>query len=184
MIPVCILSIEDESDREFMTRIYLQYENLMYATVLKYVKNQAQAEDIVHTVVVKLIEKVNTLRGLERDNLVNYIITACKNTTFNTFRRKDREISWDFDDRRGFNGDYTAIEEFLIRREDTQRLSRLWDELDERTRYVLEARYFLDKEIAEIAADLGIKADSARMALTRARRKAIELARQQEEACK
>lgn len=33
MLPICILTIEDESDREFMARVYIQYQWLMYDTI-------------------------------------------------------------------------------------------------------------------------------------------------------
>lgn len=47
--------------------------------------------------------------------------------------------------------------------------------LDENTRWLLEARYILDYSDGELARELGVKPDSVRMALTRARRKARRL---------
>ena len=32
MIPIYILAIEDESDREYMSSLYVQYHRLMYST--------------------------------------------------------------------------------------------------------------------------------------------------------
>lgn len=43
------------------------------------------------------------------------------------------------------------------------------------TRWLLEARYILDYSDGELARELGVKPDSVRMALTRARRKARRL---------
>lgn len=54
-------------------------------------------------------------------------------------------------------------------------LSVIWDKLDYRHQYILEARYILEKSLEEIAEDLEIKPESVRMALTRARRKAYSL---------
>lgn len=50
-----------------------------------------------------------------------------------------------------------------------------WPRLDENTRWLLEARYILDYSDGELARELGVKPDSVRMALTRARRKARRL---------
>lgn len=33
MLPICILVIEDESDREFMAEVFAQYQWLMYSTI-------------------------------------------------------------------------------------------------------------------------------------------------------
>jgi len=54
-------------------------------------------------------------------------------------------------------------------------LSRIWTQLDERTRYLLEGYYILDLSAAEMARELNIKPASLRMALTRARKTAYQL---------
>ena len=54
-------------------------------------------------------------------------------------------------------------------------LAQVWPRLDENTRWLLEARYILDYSDGELARELGVKPDSVRMALTRARRKARRL---------
>ena len=67
------------------------------------------------------------------------------------------------------------IEDYLIQNEMLSQLSVIWDKLDYRHQYILEARYILEKSLEEIAEDLEIKPESVRMALTRARRKAYSL---------
>ncbi len=52
---------------------------------------------------------------------------------------------------------------------------RVLPQMDIRTQCLLEGYYFLDKPIKELGQELGIKADSVRMYLTRARKKAFEL---------
>ncbi len=49
MIPYCILAIEDDSDREFMTALYYQYRKLMYSTTPKILKDQWSTDDVVQT---------------------------------------------------------------------------------------------------------------------------------------
>lgn len=46
MIPVYILAIEDESDREYMTWLYCQYEKLMFSTIRKYTNDSWLVDDI------------------------------------------------------------------------------------------------------------------------------------------
>ena len=62
-----------------------------------------------------------------------------------------------------------------IHEEDLRHMARIWKDLDSRSQYVLEARYILGKNDAEIAAALGLKPNSVRMVLTRARKKAYDL---------
>ena len=51
MLPICILAIEDENDREFMTRVFTQYQWLMYNTVNQVVNDHWQTEDLVQATV-------------------------------------------------------------------------------------------------------------------------------------
>lgn len=62
-----------------------------------------------------------------------------------------------------------------LRRLELDVLAQVWPRLDENTRWLLEARYILDYSDGELARELGVKPDSVRMALTRARRKARRL---------
>jgi len=71
--------------------------------------------------------------------------------------------------------DGEAIELQVIKKEDLEALSRIWTQLDERTRYLLEGYYILNLPAAEMARELNIKPASLRMALTRARKTAYQL---------
>ena len=92
MLPLIIMAIEDENDKEFMTRLYLQYRRLIYSEIRKITGEWDEAEDLVQTVVEKLLEKLPLLQGMERDKLVNYIISTARNTAYNSLRGKKPEV--------------------------------------------------------------------------------------------
>ena len=79
MIPIIILSIENEDDREFMSRLYLDYRKRMFAGILGYVSDRSAAEDVLHEAVVKLIGKVELLRTLDEKRLACYVAETAKN---------------------------------------------------------------------------------------------------------
>ena len=56
ILPI-ILAIENEVDRTFVASIYTQYEKKMYATAYEILQNHYDAEDTVHDVIVKIIDK-------------------------------------------------------------------------------------------------------------------------------
>lgn len=87
MVPFCILAIENEDDREFMTRLYLDYSRLMQQQITKIVQDEWAAEDLMQTTLVKLIDKVQDLRTKDRNHLINYIISACKNQARKLYER-------------------------------------------------------------------------------------------------
>ena len=177
MIPFVILAIEDDDNREFMEAFFLQYERLMYSEIYKFTSEPADVEDILQTVLVKLIEKVRLLRSMERSPRVNYLITAIKNTAINMVCRKRQIDSLDDIDWNGLNTQRApdSVEDMVFRRESVSRMEEIWPLLDEKSRFLLRARYFLGMSQEEIAAELNIKPDSVRMEMSRARKKAREL---------
>lgn len=171
MLPLVIMAIEDEDDKAFMTWLYLQYRRLIYSEIRKIIGDSDEAEDLLQTVVEKLIEKLSLLRGMERDKLVNYIISAAKNTAYNHLRSRKPEVPWE-DQEESLPA--SAPEDQVIAQGDLLALARAWPGLDERTRYLLTARYILKKSGREIAGDLNMPSNNVRMALVRARRRARE----------
>lgn len=176
MIPICISAIEDESDRAFMEGLYLSYRRLMYAQLKKWLDNSWDIEDAMQTVLVKLIDKLALIRKLDRDRLAGYISAACRSTAIDLLRKKKPGQTVSFEE----EPDVTAgennrdMELRLIRADQFSALARCWPHLDERTRYLLEGYYLLEKTMGELGAELGISAGSVRMALVRARQKALK----------
>lgn len=178
MIPYCILAIEDDSDREFMTALYFQYQKLMYSTIQKILTDQWLVDDAAQTILERLIDKITLLRSLDRNRLASYIISTCKNTAYNILRYNNRHRALSFDDFINSAADSyheISMDDYLLQCENISHLSAVWEKLDQRTQYILEARYILEKSPTEIARDLEIKPESVRMALTRARKKAYSL---------
>ena len=178
MIPIYILAIEDESDREYMSSLYVQYHRLMYSTIQKSIQDSWLVDDVMQTTFEKLIDKIPLLKTLSRDRLVNYILSSCKNNAYNALRYQNRHDAVGFDDINTISTtdeQVIKVEARLIRDEELSYLSRIWPSLDQRSQYLLRAKYILEKSTSEIAADLDIKPDSVRMALSRARKEAYKL---------
>ena len=171
MLPLMITASEDESNRALMEWLYLQYRRLIYSEVRKLVQNEDEAEDLMQTVVEKLIHKVDLLRDLERRRLVNYVISTAKNTAQN-FLRDNHPAARVWEEQEQLADPAPMPEEKILYREDLSSLSRVWRTKKEKTRYLLIARYILNKSGREIAEDLQMPPDNVRMALVRARRKA------------
>ena len=160
MIPSIILAIEDDDDREFMTWLYKQYQRLMYREILKIVQETWDVDDIMQSLLVKLIGQIALLKTLDRQHLIDYLVTAARNTALN-FRR-DNKAKY-FEELTDEQPSPEDTEDELIRKEDLYRLADVWNTLDEKTQYLLRARYILNKSGKEIAADLKMSPDNVRM---------------------
>ena len=99
MIPFAILAIEDSDDRDFMEHLYTNYQRLMYSEIRKIISDHLATEDLLHSVIVKLIDKISLLRSLTKAKLINYIITTCRNTALNYLRDTKKSTEYSYDDK-------------------------------------------------------------------------------------
>ena len=178
MIPYYILAIEDETDRAHMTALFFQYQKLMYSTIQKVTNDHWLIDDIFQTSFEHLIGKIDLLKDLDRNRLVNYLIVTCRNTAYNMCRSYSAHITEDLDEYATILPDETQpshLDDYLIQKDRLSSLKSIWPKLDNRSQNLLEAKYILGKLDSDIAKELDIKEASVRMALSRARKKAYEL---------
>ena len=168
-----IKTTEQRSNQQFISHIYQEYERLMYYTVRKYIADMHQCEDVVQDSLEKLIEKVEVLRILSEPALANYIVVTVKNTSINYLKRYDiervriEELYRELVAKESYS---QSLDEILISKETCFRLKKVWPNLDEETRRLLEGKYFLGYDDRKLAMMFGCKPNSIRMKLTRARR--------------
>lgn len=177
MIPLFILSIENEDDREFMTDIYTQYQRLIYYTIRQITQDKWAVDDIVQETLINLIGKISLLRSRDRERQINYIISTAKNTAYNYMKMQKNTTIFPFDEEMDSLRD-DPIEDYLEQQsvlDDLDCLRRVWPQLDPRSQYLLEARYILEKPLDKMAEDLDMNPGSLRMFLTRAKRRAKAL---------
>ena len=145
------------SDEAFILWLYDEFKPIMFATAGKYMNNSSDREDLVQACLLKLIEKVDTLRGKNRNVLCSYIVYTIKNTAINHLKHQS------------------------IVNAHTNQLYKVWDQLSDEDRNLLEGKYILDQTDNQLATQFHCKPSSIRMKLTRARRKALQLIADKEE---
>ena len=89
MIPIVIMAIEDESDRDYITGLFLKNERGMYAMALKIVKEHHTACDMVSESCLKMIEKIGYLREISVQKQTPYILSIVKNTSLMYLRQRE-----------------------------------------------------------------------------------------------
>lgn len=185
IMPAVILAIQDESDRAYMEWVFQTYQRLMYHSVMEKLNDPWQADDVIQESVVKLIDKIGILRRLSESKRRNYIITTAKNTAISYLRREALREGIPYDD---WVMDCIGTESeedpesLVLHQEEMELLQYVWDDLDERSRYLLSSRYILEQTFEEMARELGVSSGSVRMLLTRAKRSALALIKKHEHA--
>ena len=181
MLTWAILAIENESDREFVERLYKANYEIMFQKALSVLKNPQRAEDAVDAVILKLIDRMDLLRGCNRASLRSYLITCVRNEAINQIRR-DKKI-YDFpdaEDRMNAQVDGgDALDAGLLREAQIQSLVSALKKLPERDRLALQMKYYEGMSNAEIAAMLGLTESGVRSLIVRARRKVYAIMREE-----
>lgn len=169
MIPLIILAIEDPDDRAFMEDLYLSYKWLMYAKIKGIVSDSWETEDIMQSSIEKLIDKVELLKTLGEEKKTDYIITTCRNEAF-SYLRKKKPVEYVVNESLDvFESESDTPEVQILTKESIANTYKAWQMLDEKSKTLLAWKYKLEMSDVEIASELGIKPNSVRMRLTRAR---------------
>lgn len=179
MFSIILSTLDDSDEREFMHRLYVDNEGLLFATALKIVPQQHDAEEVVQESLVRLIGKVATLQKLERCTLIAYVVSTVRNTAFNYMKKMNRQRAntEKFDET--LVGDKVqpnlSFDELMIIAENRQKLVMAWADVPESDRMLLEGRYLLEMSDAELARIFHCKPSSIRMKMSRARKNAFNV---------
>lgn len=185
MISFICSAASDQTAQDFMIQVYDTYGRLMFSIAQELAPQDA--EDIVQDSLLRLIAKVDLLQTLTTARLASYVYTTTKHTGYSFLRKKKKEDSVRFPIDKEIEDvpDPTgSVEDQFLCASRTDMLLLVWPELSLGDQMVLSGRYILQQTDAELAEDLGCSADSVRMKLTRARRKAKELMRKYDDSGK
>lgn len=183
MIPVAILAINNEDDRSFMERIYLDYRRLMYSIAYQILRDHFSTEDVINTTCEALCKKIPLLRSFDKAKLQAYIVFSCKNRALNALKarkRRNARLFYDIDALDNTISSNDTVIDHLIREAEIAELVDALNQLASKERDILQQKYLLQKSDVEIASIYGIKPDSVRYYLTLARRHLGEVMKRNE----
>ncbi|MBR7161128.1 MAG: sigma-70 family RNA polymerase sigma factor [Clostridia bacterium] len=174
MIPI-ILTINRDSDRFFVEKLYRQYRKNIYASAFKILKNREDAEDCVHDVIQTVIRHVSAFREATPEGVPKLLAVFTRNTAINIYRKnkkkKDHESMLPFDvdsirtDDQGQDPLLIAMNE-----ERKQKIVKILTEMDPMYKDVLVLRVQHGMTNREIADILKISENAVSVRLHRARK--------------
>ena len=182
MIPIIIMAIECDDERDFMIKLYTDYQALMRKHAKNILNDQSLVEDIVQEVCVRLIKNIDTLMTLKCWALPSYIVFTTRSAVFdyiNSKKTKDERDVAEIDEIIADNS--VNVEAEVLSKYELQEVMSAMKKLPEKYRDVLNYKYFLDMTNNEIAETIHIQPDSVYMYIIRARRKLLELLETEDE---
>lgn len=94
MLGFYLTLIDDDSERSLFEKIYYSYRKQMVLLALSYVKNNSDAEDIVHDVFLSVAKKhIKIISEMKSNtNIKNYLLKATKNMALNHLKKKSNNV--------------------------------------------------------------------------------------------
>ena len=158
MLPMAIAAIENDGDRSLVESLYTNYYALMLRKAQSMVRDRQAAEDVVEAVMLRLIERIDLLRGCNRPSLRSYLVACVRNEAIDRLRRAGRiQPLDDAGERLRLLPDGTPPAEVgLIREEQIQAVVRALEALGDRERLALRMKYYDGMTDAAIAKRFGM----------------------------
>lgn len=177
MSPTSSHNENPEGDRLFLEMLYESYNRLMFHQASRYFQNQTDIEDVVQQAFIKLMRYIPTLKKLNRNTLAAYIVNVIRTCSMDIYRKRKMERETSFSDF------YEGFEEKIAEDDDLDdmidtslSMEALTDailELPEEDQFVLEAKYLQGWSDSTIAEHLGVKKNTVRTRILRAKKKAL-----------
>ena len=172
MLTAVIAAIENEDDRSLIESLYTDYYVLMLHKAQSMVRDRQAAEDVVESVMLRLIDRIELLQGCNRASVRSYLVTCVRNEAIDRMRREKKTQSLDDAEERlcKLPDESPQLDTGLIREEQIQAVIKALEALDDRERLALRMKYYDRMTEAEIARLFGMSRSGIRNVIDRARR--------------
>lgn len=87
MLPLFILAIENDDDRQFVADIYTRYQPALYRKAQKVLHDNDRAEEAVHEAMLRVIRYLDRVREIPSDELLPYLITIVQTTSISIYNK-------------------------------------------------------------------------------------------------
>ena len=178
IIPLSILTTEDDGDRAFMEKLYHDHQAAMRRAARRVLNHPEDEEDVVQDTCVALCKKISLLKTMERNILRSYVVISVRNNAINLMRSRSNkpELLWgetEYLDSVLYS--QQKLEDDLFAHIEQGTLTEAIMRLPLRERDLLERKYILQDSDQKIAHAFGIKPASIRVLLMRTRQKLSNL---------
>lgn len=184
MITFLISAEEKDGKRKFLADIFEKYYDAMLRKAEKLIPDSEDAAELVQEVFIDFIERAEGIMAVEEKKLPAYLMSSVRFASYNYYRRKRTEkkhlVFESFEEDAELLCDEKAIpEELFIKKEAAEALCAALEKIPEKYRNILEYKYILGLSDREIGARINISENSVRSCLTRARRKAFAVMKEE-----
>lgn len=181
-VPVLMLAMMSDSDREFLQELYFQHRKTMYHVARKHFADKPEElEEAISITLERMCRYVKKLREVPSNKMKAYVVLMAENVCRNRLRQIIRERDQGtipFDDSNLCNTDNVSVDpyETLFDYADAKTLLASFQGLSQRDQDLIWMRHVERMDYTEIADELHMNAGAVRTALSRAKNRLEEIA--------
>lgn len=180
MLYFLLALLNDAADQELFERIYLNHRKQMFVVARTYLQNDADAEDAVHDVFLRIASNCwETVRRInDETDLRNYLLKAVKNRALNILNRSaQKDIPLEEAAGAQEPGQRTEDKTFaaVCARMEETRLLQAIEQLPDSYRDALYYRFVLQFSVAETAQAMEQNVTATRKRIQRGKQKLLKL---------
>ncbi len=182
-VPILMLVMMSDSDREFLQELYYQHRNIMYHVARKHFADKpVELEEAISITLERMCRYVKKLREVPSNKMQAYVVLMVENVCRNRLRQiiKEREQrTAQFNDSNLYNTNDVSVDpyETLFDYADTKTLLASFQGLSKREQDLIWMRHVDRMDYVEIADELHMSVGAVRTALSRAKNRLKEIAR-------
>lgn len=165
VLSVLYAACDEPKHRLRLEEIYHTYCRRMLHVAEGVLHDHDAAEDAVHDAFLGIVRHMDTLSRLQEDEVRHYVLRAAQNAAISRLRGQKVELPLE-DAAAVAEEDFFAL---LCAREDAEALLAAMEELPEHYRDALYYRYVMELPLREAAEMLGVKPETLRKQVARAR---------------
>lgn len=161
MLPLFIMTIENDTDRQFVAGLYQRHRDFLLRCAQKILNDPDRAEEALHEAMLRVIRSLERVRQIPAEELLPYLVTIVQTASIDLYHKTNRERQAAQGRERDWAESLSGTEDtelLLIRREQAELLRECLKTLPQREIDLLNYAYTLDeKALEEQYADLLLK---------------------------
>ncbi len=156
-------------NKDFFEKLVLENHDLIFNLVKNMVKASEQAEDIVQEVFLKAYRNLDKFKNGSK--ISTWLYSIARNETINRItRNRPKEEQMSQYDAENFPLSGNIQDESFIKAQEAEKFRKALENLGEGHRLILELRYLEEKPYIEIAQIMGLKINTVKVRLLRAKK--------------
>lgn len=101
---------KDPDEDKLINELFKEYRQMMLRIALRILQNRADAEDAVQDAFLRMLNSLDKISGIPREQQAFYLVSVIENTSLNILKKKNRRPTEDIEEFYEISSEYSVEE--------------------------------------------------------------------------